>query len=239
MRRAIFLAAAVLAVAACSESRAEDGGPSIQRSFPVGAFTKLEVAGPFDVAVSTGKQPSASAQGPQKLVEQMVVEVEGDTLKIHPRKNGGWFGGFRWGGDKARVTLTVPMLQAAAIAGSGNIDVDRVAADRFRGSVAGSGKLRLPAVAVKQLDVEIAGSGDVEAAGQAEGARYEIAGSGNIRAGRVEAREARASIAGSGNIEARASGTADVEIAGSGNIEVTGGAKCSISKAGSGNVRCS
>lgn len=240
MRKAIFLlAAAAVGLAACGATRAEDGGPVVSRSFPVGAFTKLEVAGPFDVAVSTGKQPGAAVRGAQKLVERMVVEVEGDTLTIRPEKSGNIFGGFRWGGDKARVTVTVPMLEGAAIAGSGNVDVDRVAGDRFMGEVAGSGSLRVPSVAVKELQLEIAGSGDVDVAGQAESARYEIAGSGNIKAGGVASREARAEIAGSGNIEAQASGTAAVDIAGSGNVKVSGGAKCTVSKAGSGNVSCS
>lgn len=240
MRHTLLVATvALMALSACSEGRAQDAGPMATRTFPVGSFTKLEVAGPFDVSVSTGKQPSASVQGPQKLLEKMVVEVDGDTLKVHPEK-GGWMNrGFRWTGDHAKLTITVPTLQGAAIAGSGNMSVDRVSGDRFRGSIAGSGKLELPAVAVSQLQLEIAGSGDVQAAGRTQEASYEIAGSGNIRAGQVDARDARASIAGSGNIQGRASGTAKVNIAGSGDVEITGGAKCTVSKAGSGNVRCS
>jgi len=231
---------ALAALSACGVSKAEDGGPTTSRNFPVGGFTKIEVAGPFDVDVSTGGQPAVAAQGPQKLLEKMVVEVDGNTLKIHPEKRSGWFGsGFRWSGGKARVTVSVPMIEGAAIAGSGDVRVNRVNGPSFAGSIAGSGNLRIGEVNVQDLRLEIAGSGEASAAGQAARARYEIAGSGDIQAGQVASEQVTADIAGSGNIQANARGTAKVGIAGSGDVRVTGGAKCSVSKAGSGKVECS
>ncbi len=237
----VLAAAAMLGAGACSESRAEEAGPDISRNFPVSGFEKLEVSGPFDVQVSTGRQPSVSAQGPSSIVEKMVVRVEGNTLKIEPEKRRGWLGGWQWGnrGGKARVAVDVPMLTAAAIAGSGGVGVDRVATGSFRGSIAGSGDLRLSQVEVGTLTLEISGSGNASAAGRAGEASYEIAGAGNILASRVVTQQTHAEIAGSGNIEANARTAARVEIAGSGNVRVTGGARCSVERAGSGNVTCS
>lgn len=85
------IAAATLATAGCGQSRAEDGGPTVQRSYQVGNFQRIEVAGPYDVDVRTGAKPSVSATGPEKLLEQLVVEVKGDRLVIHTEKHGGWF----------------------------------------------------------------------------------------------------------------------------------------------------
>ena len=48
------IAAATLATAGCGHSRAEDGGPTVQRSYQVGDFQRIEVAGPYDVDVRTG-----------------------------------------------------------------------------------------------------------------------------------------------------------------------------------------
>lgn len=242
MRGPILLcAAAMMGAAACTEGKAEQTGPDVSRSFPVSGFDKLEVSGPFDVQVSTGRQPSVTARGPSSIVEKMVVRVDGNTLKIEPEKRRGVLGGWNWrrGSGKVRVVVDVPMLTAAAIAGSGGVGVDRIATGSFRGSIAGSGDLRLPQVEVGSLQLEIAGSGNASAAGRAGEARYEIAGAGNILAGRVATQQTRAEIAGSGNIEADARTAARVEIAGSGNVRVTGGAKCSIERAGSGNVQCS
>ncbi|MCW3797898.1 DUF2807 domain-containing protein [Sphingomonas sp. BN140010] len=240
LRGTMVAAGAMLALGGCSVGQAQDGGPTVQRQFAVSGFDKLEVAGPYDVTVATGGQPSAQARGAQNLLEQTVVEVKDGTLHIHPKKDGRWFGrGFNWRGGKAAFQVTVPMLTGAAVAGSGDIKVDRVQTGEFTGSVAGSGNLGIGQLQVGKLGLEIAGSGAATAAGRAGEARYEIAGSGDIDAGGLQVERLKAEIAGSGNIKAHASASADVDIAGSGDVEVTGGAKCNVSKAGSGDVRCS
>lgn len=241
MRYHLLAAAAVsgLALSACSESRAESGGPAISRNYQVGGFTGLEVAGPFDVKVVTGKAVSVSARGPQKLLDATEVAVKDGRLVIKPQRKG-WFGGMSFGSHEPAVfTITVPSLDSAEVAGSGDIDIDRVSGERFRGGIAGSGNLRLPQVAVQDLSLEIAGSGGVEARGQARTAKYEIAGSGDVDASGLTATEASAEIAGSGNIRARATGTARASIMGSGDIDISGGAKCTSSKQGSGSINCS
>lgn len=232
--------AAAAAAAGCTSARGEDGGPAVQRNYQVGAFERIEVAGPYDVEVRTGSAPSVNASGPEKMVERMVVEVDGDTLTIHPRKRKGLNFGWSSHGEPVRLIVTVPRLAAAEIAGSGAIQIDRVAGDRFEGGVAGSGDLRLGQVEVGELKMGIAGSGEIRAGtGRAQRVEYDIAGSGDIDAADLAAEQAQVSIAGSGNVRANATRTASVDIAGSGDVRLTGGAKCEVSKAGSGNVECS
>jgi len=235
----IGMAAAAAASAGCARERNDSPGPATTRNYQVGAFDKLEVAGPYEVTVATGSAPSVKASGGERAIERMVVEVEGGTLKIHPRKRSGIrFGWSR--GHPVKLTVTVPRLSRAEIAGSGAISVNKIAGDSFEAGIAGSGDLRLGQIDVKKLKVGIAGSGEVSAGkGRAAEAEYEIAGSGDIDAAGVQAEKASVSIAGSGNVAAHATGTASVEIAGSGDVRMTGGAKCSVSKAGSGNVDCS
>lgn len=234
----LIAVAAALAAGACGQTRAEDGGPTVQRQYPVGAFTSIEVAGPYEVVVTTGGAPSVSASGPEKLLERLVVEVEGDRLLIHPRKENG----FNWSTTKgtAKIIVTAQMLRAASIAGSGGISVDKVSGDSFEASIAGSGDLRLDSIDVQSLKLAIGGSGDVTArSGRTRNADYSIAGSGGIDAQGVRTDAASVSIAGSGSVQGQASGTANVSIMGSGDVELTGGAKCTISKMGSGEVSCS
>lgn len=238
-RRLITVAAAALAASACNfGAKAEDRDPgaTVSRNYQLGAFDKIEVAGPYKVTVATGGTPGASATGGADLLDETDVRVEGDTLKIGPKKRKG----FRWNWGrkgKAEFTITTAMLHGAAIAGSGKIAVDKVDGD-FKGEVAGSGDLRLGAVNGGSVELGIAGSGEITAVGKAQSAKIEIAGSGDIDAGGLAARSADVSIAGSGNVKANASDAANVEIAGSGNVAISGGAKCKVSKAGSGNVTC-
>lgn len=239
IRRFVTISAAALVASACNvgaNAEERDPGASVSRNYQLAAFDKIEVAGPYDVTVTTGGQPGASAKGGDKLLDETEVVVENGTLKIRAKKRKGirWSWGKR---GKAEFTVTTAMLHEAGIAGSGGISVDKVEGD-FKGGVAGSGDLTLAAVNGGAVELEIAGSGKITAAGKAQSTKVGIAGSGDVQAGGLAARTADVSIAGSGNVQANASDSAKVDIAGSGNVTVTGGAKCDVSKAGSGNVTC-
>lgn len=237
---ATVLIGAAAATSACGTSRSEEPGPVVSRAFQVGNFTEIEVAGPFDVDVKTGGTPGVSARGNQNLIDRLQVEVRGNTLVIRPKKDRRWFGGGWSVNGKGALSITVPMIRAASLAGAGDMRIDAVRGDSFEGSIAGSGDLRLGTVEVESLKVGIAGSGDAAAgSGRVERAEYNIAGSGGVDASGIAAEDLEVSIAGSGDIRAQATGRAKIDIVGSGNVDVTGGAKCSVSKAGSGNVRCS
>lgn len=238
MRRLPLIAASVLALAACQGSaigEMRDAGAETSRSYQLAAFDKIEVAGPYEVKLTTGGKPGASATGGERLLDETEVTVKDGTLVIRPRKKGGVHWG--WSQGKAVFTVTTAMLHGAAIAGSGGIEVDKVDGD-FHGEVAGSGGIRVAAVNGGAVTMEIAGSGGIEAAGKAESVKIDIAGSGDVKAAGLAARTADIGIAGSGNVAANASDSADISIMGSGDVELTGGAKCKVSKAGSGNVRC-
>lgn len=240
MRKSI--AAAVIAASALTSAcgRAHSEGATVSRNYQIGNFRQIEVAGPYDVEVRTGANPSVAARGSQKLLERTLVEVEGDKLVIRPQHDKGFFH-FGWSTHgNASFVVTVPQLSGATIAGSGGIKVNQVRGDSFEGAVAGSGDLDIASLDVKSLKLSIAGSGGVKAGpGKAGNAEYEIAGSGDVDAGAVDAQTAKISIAGSGNVKVRATGTANVDIMGSGDVDVTGGAKCTVSKMGSGDARCS
>lgn len=231
---AIGLLASACHVGADAEDR--DAGPEVSRTYQVGAFDKIAVAGPYEVNVVTGDQLGISAKGGSNLLDETEVAVEGDTLKIGPKKKKGirW----SWHGGKAVFTVNAAALHGAAIAGSGGVNVDKVNGN-FDGDVAGSGDLKVGQIAGGSVKLSIAGSGNIEAAGKADSVDLSIAGSGDIRTGQLASRTADVSIAGSGNIAANASESADVSIMGSGDVDISGGAKCKVSKAGSGNVRCS
>ena len=240
MRLLLLSAAAfpLIALGACAESQVEATGPTISRSYPVGDFTALGVAGPYDVIVSTGKAAAVSATGPQELIDDLEVRVEKGTLSIAPKRRQG--GNWKWNsGTGVRVTVSVPALTKVGMAGSGDVEVDRIEGASFEGGLAGSGDLRLRNVAVRRLKLGLAGSGDVIAAGRAEEAEIGVAGSGNVDASALTVLRAKAGIAGSGDIKARVTGTADASVMGSGDIEISGGAKCTSNKRGSGEIRCS
>ncbi|MCY7280688.1 MAG: DUF2807 domain-containing protein [Sphingomonas bacterium] len=239
MTRIIAIAAAALAATACNvgaKAEERDPGSSVSRTYQLGAFDKIEVAGPYEVKVTTGGAPGASATGGDKLLDETEVVVDGDTLKIRPKKKNGIR--FTWGKTgKAQFVVTTAMLHGAMIAGSGGISVDKVDGD-FKGAIGGSGDLALAAVKGGAIDFVIGGSGTITAAGTAQSTNIKIGGSGKVDASALAAKTTSVAIGGHGNVKANASDNATVKIAGSGDVTVTGGAKCNVSKAGSGNVTC-
>jgi hypothetical protein len=242
MRKSVAAAviAASAASSACGYSRGKDAGPSVSRNYQVGDFTQIEVGGTYEVRVHTGAAASVSAKGPEKVIEELIVEVRGDKLIVHPKRHSWWRNtGWRTN-QRVSLDINVPKLRGATLAGAGRIEVDKVQGDQFEGQIAGSGDLHIGSVDVARLKLGIAGAGSVKAGtGKAANAEYEIAGSGEMDGRNIAAQDIKVVIAGSGEIHAHATGAAEVHIAGSGDVDVTGGAKCTVKKAGSGNVRCS
>jgi len=244
MKRLIpFLMTTAIAVLACGcnfsdNAEARDAGPAVDRTYQIGAFDRITVAGPYEVTVKTGGQPGVVAHGGAAILAETDIVVENGELQIKPKKKNGMR--WNWGRDgRVRVEVSAAALRSATIAGSGTVQVDRVAGGDFEGEVAGSGDLGIGHIDAGKVALAIAGSGNVRAAGKARALDVSIAGSGDVDLSGLEVVAADVSIAGSGNVRARATGNAAVSIMGSGDVEIQGGAKCAVSKNGSGNVRCS
>jgi hypothetical protein len=229
---------ALALLSACQSGQAREAGAETTRTFPAGNFTKLAIAGPYDVTVSTGSQPGVQATGGQNRLDEMVVEVQGDTLQIHPRERSG--GNWSWKDDRGvKVSVTVPALSDLAMAGSGDVSVNRIAGESFGAALAGSGELRLEDIQARQFALRVAGSGDVSARGTVGAIKLSVAGSGTVDAANLVSDTANVAVMGSGDVRLQAKQSANVSVAGSGDVEIKGGAKCTVSKAGSGDVRCS
>jgi hypothetical protein len=237
----LFVIAAAASSAGCTRDRIEDAGPKTTRAFPVGNFSQIAVAGSYDVRVRTGGKPGVTVTGPKNILDHMEVEVDGNRLEIHPKKEGMWGHRMHWGShDKVTVDVVAPTsIEKASIAGSGDMAIDKVAGNMFDGSIAGSGSLGVASIDVQELKLSIAGSGDVTGSGKAQRADHSIAGSGSIDLPNVTTQDLKVSIAGSGDVATKATGTADISIMGSGDVTVTGGAKCNVHKMGSGSANCS
>ncbi|HVQ07107.1 MAG TPA: head GIN domain-containing protein [Allosphingosinicella sp.] len=228
--RAALLASAFALLAGCGDSHAQQG----QRSFQVGAFDRINLAGSPDVVVAVGGQPSVRAEGDADAIGRLEIAVVDGELRIGMRPGSGFWGGHRG----VTIHVTVPALQAASIEGSGDIRIDRVEGTRFAGRIGGSGDLDVTALRVGEASFSVRGSGDISAAGAAPRATLNVAGSGRLALGGFEAGDATISLAGSGDIALRATRTAAIQLDGSGDVAISGPARCTIAKSGSGDVRC-
>lgn len=240
MRRLLLLPPLLIATAcsaAADKSETQLSGKNGTRDFAASGFDAVSLRGPDNVIVKVGPAASVRAEGDTAILDRLEIEVVNGTLRVGREKRDG----FRWTNEKGGVvvTVTLPKLRGASIAGSGDMDVDTVDTDSFNGAIAGSGSLRVGSIKAAKADISIAGSGNARiGAGTAESIEVSIAGSGDLDMKAVSSKTADISIAGSGDVKAAVSDSADISIIGSGDVEIVGNAKCDISKMGSGDVRC-
>ena len=236
---AIVLTAALTGCGSVSMHGGDDDSPGIaatgsgnSRSYAVDGFTKVSLAGPDRVDVRVGPAFSVRADGDGDVLGVLRIRRDGDGLVVDRRP------GIHFTGQPAHVTVTLPVLRAAGLAGSGTMTVDRVQGDRFTVDAAGSGQMRIGTLATQRTDLNVAGSSDVSAAGSAGELHVSIAGSGNVAAPQLTATRASVSIAGSGNVRAAVNGSASVQILGSGDVDLGPQSQCTVSQMGSGHVTC-
>lgn len=236
--RNVLIALPLLALAACGAANSEsrDRGPDGTRSFAVGPFDAVSLEGSDNARVVRGPALSVSATGPQRVLDLLNIRVERNTLKID-RKSGrtNWLRGDYRG---AMITVTMPMITAAGVAGSGDMTVDRADGESFGAAVEGSGNLKVTSITVKRAQLAAEGSGNLTIAGTANDAAMAAEGSGNIDARGLVTQQATIAVEGSGDISATVRQRATIAVEGSGNVDVTGTDNCSIVKEGSGEARC-
>lgn len=241
MRAIRFLA--LLPLAACSPAKeAETGARAVPttgggstRGFAVTDFTGVALRGPDHVAIRVGGGFSVRAEGPGAELDRLDITRVGGTLKISRKQ----YKGIDWGSyQPVRITITMPRVTDAEIAGSGDMVIDRVAGDAFAGASAGSGDLSIGALTTGSATLKIAGSGDMRLKGKVDRLSIAIAGSGSVDAAGLKAADAKVSIAGSGTVKADVNGPATVDLMGAGDIDLGRNARCTTAQMGSGRVTC-
>ena len=234
-RSGIVLAGAAALLAACGSNfsiNSSDGVPLSEFDYADATPTGISLAGPDRVVVTSGETLAIEVEGSAEATEGVRFEMDGDELEISRE-------GRLMGSSVATVRVTMPTPSSLSLAGSGEIELDRLGSGGEASvSIAGSGEARVARIAAGTLEVSIAGSGDLVGAGSAETLDLSIAGSGDVDLRNVQVENADISIAGSGDAVFSSDGTVEASIMGSGDVTVLGSASCSVKSMGSGTVKC-
>lgn len=208
-----------------------------ERRYPVTDFDRIEVEGPYKVTVRSGLASAARAEGSADALERISIDVQGRTLKVRPNRSA--WGGYP--GDRpgaVAISLTTRDVRAAAITGSGSLEVDRARGLRVDVSVSGSGRIAVAALDADNLVVGLLGSGRIALAGRARQLKATVQGSGDLAADGLVVDDAQVTAATAGRVALAASRTVRLKAAGPGDVEIAGNATCTIEGEGSGNISC-
>lgn len=208
---------------------------SATRNFGVNSFDRIRVDGPFNVRVSTGVAPFATATGSSAAIDRVSVEIQGQTLIVS--SNVSSWGGYP-GKDLGPVEIRIGTheLQQARLNGSGLLSIDKAKGLEFTLSVQGSGSAAIDRSDVDQLSVVAAGSGSTTISGKAGKLTAFIRGVSSFDASALNAKNAVIRADGPAMVRANVSNEALVRGSGTATIALTGNPACTKKILGSASV---
>jgi hypothetical protein len=229
MRRTL-LPFALAALAAAPAAAAE-------RLYSVSDFDRVEVRGPYQVTVSTGRTSSARAEGTAAALDRVSIDVQGRTLRIRVNPSA-WGGNASDRNSPVAIRVSTREIQAATVIGSGGLTVDRARGLRVDLSLSGNGQLSVGALEADNAVVGLLGGGRIAIGGKAKQFRATVQGSGDLAASGLAVDDATLFAESAGLLEIGSARSARIVATGSGDVTVGGRPACTVTNRGSGTVRC-
>lgn len=177
------------------------------------SFNKIEVSGPFNVALVYGDENNIRIKMEENLSEYLITEVKNNKLSIHWKKNTN----IR---SKRGVHIVVPFknIQSVVLTGSGDIICDdTIKIKKFSTLVTGSGDVILH-IDAKNITAKVTGSGNIELLGASDYLEVVVTGSGGFQAYKLITENANAKVTGSGDIGLLVKNDLIAKVLGSGDI---------------------
>ncbi|WP_300973397.1 DUF2807 domain-containing protein [Sphingomonas sp. LHG3406-1] len=216
---ALFLLAATTPVAAAG----------LPRNYSVTSFDRVRVEAPYAVTLTTGKAPSARAEGQASAIDAIDLRVEGRTLIVRRRSGFGYEGS----GSPVRIAVSTPDLKSALLVGAGSLSIDRMSGLSIDLAMQGSGTLSVGAVTADRVSATAQGTGSLSLAGRTKSANYLTRGLASLAAGSLAADELILATDGAGAVRVAARDRATITASGTVQVQVDGNPACIVKASGS------
>lgn len=188
LRRCIALTLVVTPLLAATPVHA---APTETRSVEPGAFSAIETDIPAQIKVHIGNTARVRITAEPDVLKAIDVGVKNGTLVLVAT------GSFKTR-EPVAIDIQTPELEALAIRGSTEIQLEALQADRLQIAAAGSAVVVLNALELTRVGFDISDSASVEASGRADEQRLTIAGSGSFNGEALAADHADAQVTGAG-----------------------------------------
>lgn len=245
MMHSVVLLACVLICSSCMNERKFMGvfdSESITERRAHDGFERIEILGSPTVYYAQADSFSVCVKGPKSIVDDIITEVDGSTLKIRNRGKIGIFNFTVVDDDEIAVYVTSPDLIHVQLSGSGDFVSDgRIDTDHASFVLRGSGDIDVADVICDDCEVLLVGSGDFDMKRlDAKEVAVSLIGSGDIEMNLWNVTSTSLALKGSGDIETvfkEGCRHVDCELQGSGDIKLAGAvSRFSQHKVGSGNI---
>lgn len=223
-KRSLLLIIAMVAFvglhSACTQNRtatAQSDSRIITKNYNVGNFSAIESGIVGNIVFTQSDVTSVTAEGDEKMVNRLIVIVEGDELKLSMEDNTRIK--FRNKGAKLTIKVSSPNLYKIDSDGVGNITLDGVVkTENLHIDSDGVGNVTASQLECGRLTVESDGVGNVRLKGKGQFAEYESNGVGNIDVQEFLAEDVIVNSNGVGSVKCYASKTIELYSTGVGSV---------------------
>ena len=94
--------------ASCSKSGSYNSDQKINETKPLNGVTRLQLDGVFSLRLVQSDDESIRVEGPEELIDKLVIDQQGDLLVLEMQKE---IGGFNFNKGDFKITLSLKNLE--------------------------------------------------------------------------------------------------------------------------------
>ena len=226
----IFLLTAALLLSSAAQAA--------ERKFSIFGFDDIRIGNGLDVVLTSGKSPSAHAEGEtRELLDRVSLQKNGKQLIVSVQRKS--LNGDNYDAD-GPVTLYLSSYAISNIShlGSGRVTLDKLSGRSPRVRLGGFGTLQIDAVDADQLGVAMTGGGQIIMVGEARAARVELQGASMFESPALTVEKLTLIHRGPASSQLRVKREAIITNNGTGRINIAGKPNCLVRTDGSADIIC-
>jgi len=213
-------------------------GQAAERKFSIFGFDDIRIGNGVDVVLTSGKGPSARAEGSNReILDRVSLQKNGKQLVVSVRPKSLDRNNYE---EDAPVTLYLSSFAIENLThlGSGMVTLDTLSGRTPKVRLGGFGTLRIDSVEADRLDVVMAGGGQLTMAGEAVAARLELQGASIFESPNLEVEKLTLIQRGPVSSHLAVEREANITNFGTGRIQIEGRPNCMVRTDGSAEIIC-
>jgi|TARA_R110002126_G_scaffold3111_8_gene17107 putative autotransporter adhesin-like protein len=213
-------------------------GQAAERKFSIFGFDDIRIGNGVDVVLTSGKGPSARAEGSNReILDRVSLQKNGKQLVVSVRPKSLDRNNYE---EDAPVTLYLSSFAIENLThlGSGMVTLDTLSGRTPKVRLGGFGTLRIDSVEADRLDVVMAGGGQLTMAGEAVAARLELQGASIFESPNLEVEKLILIQRGPVSSHLAVEREANITNFGTGRIQIEGRPNCMVRTDGSAEIIC-
>ena len=221
----IVIASVLPVLAACGIAKSDSPGPMVSKTYKVAGFSSVDIAGMFDVQITTGTDYSMKVELYKRVLESLTVNVQDGCLVVREKDQNA----FRnMSHEDFRIILSLPSLASVRGTGMVDFDLEGPVAQTFTCSLTGMSEFDVETpLSLTDLSVDCTGMSKFEfasitATGDAD---FNITGSSTVEGKTLTANAFSADVSGKSDVDIAALNAASgsVNASGMSSVKAMGG----------------